>query len=200
MSSERFLRPRECELVVIGVSAGAVEALSVVLSPLPPTFGLPVVVVVHVPPDAPSLLPELFARKCALAMYEAEDKQPLSAGNVYFAPPDYHVVVESGGLLSLNADDPVNFSRPAIDVLFESAAESYGRRALGILLTGASSDGALGLKAIHRAGGYTVVQDPESAAARTMPAAALALFSPDHVLDLPLIAELLLAFGKRKPS
>ena len=185
------------ELAVIGASAGAVEALGVLLAPLPAGYAIPLVVVVHLPANAPSLLPELFARKSALVVCEAEDKQPLEAGSVYFAPPDYHVVVESSGVLSLNADAPVNFSRPSIDVLFESAAAAFGARTLGILLTGASSDGARGLNAIHQVGGYTVVQDPTKAAVAAMPEAALELFGPDQVLDLPLIADLLLAFGRR---
>jgi two-component system chemotaxis response regulator CheB len=200
MNFEPHVATRQCELALIGASAGAVEALSVVLSPLPPSFGLPLVVVVHLPSSSPSLLPELFGRKTALSVVEAEDKQPLRPGSLYFAPPDYHVVIEPNGLLSLNVDDAVNFSRPSIDVLFESAALSYGSRCLGILLTGASKDGAQGLRAIHRAGGYTVVQDPKTAAVPAMPEAALELFNPDQVLELPVITELLLAFGKKNPS
>jgi two-component system chemotaxis response regulator CheB len=198
MTREPRIHPHPCDLAVIGASAGAVEALSVVLAPQPAELAVPLVIVVHVPANAPSLLPELFARKSELTMVEAEDKQPLLAGNVYFAPPDYHVLVESNGVLSLNADDAVNFSRPSIDVLFESAAMSYGARVLGVLLTGASKDGALGLKAIFDAGGFTVVQEPSSAFMPAMPAAALELFSPDRVLDLSAIAALLRDLGTRK--
>jgi two-component system chemotaxis response regulator CheB len=183
--------PRPASLVVIGASAGAVEALTVVLSLLTPAFPLPIVITVHLPASAPSLLPALFSEKCALTAVEAEDKQPLAPGVAYFAPPDYHVLVEPSRVVSLNADAPVNFSRPAIDVLFESAAAALGARVLGILLTGANSDGALGLHAIQRAGGYTVVQDPKTALASAMPEAALRLFRPDQVLGLTEIAALL---------
>ena len=183
--------PGSLALTVIGASAGAIEALSVVLSRVTRNFPLPLVIVVHLPADAPSLLPTLFSGKCALDTQEAEDKAPLAPGLAYFAPPDYHVVVESSRVLSLNADAPVHYSRPSIDVLFESAAASFGARALGILMTGANSDGAEGLRAIHRAGGYTVVQDPATALARAMPEAALRAFKPDQVLDLPAIAGLL---------
>jgi two-component system chemotaxis response regulator CheB len=183
--------PRPASLVVIGASAGAVEALTVVLSQLTPAFPLPIVITVHLPASAPSLLPALFSEKCALMAVEAEDKQPLAPGVAYFAPPDYHVLVEPSRVVSLNADAPVNFSRPAIDVLFESAAAALGPQVLGILLTGANSDGALGLHAIQRAGGYTVVQDPKTALASAMPEAALRLFRPDQVLGLTEIAALL---------
>jgi two-component system chemotaxis response regulator CheB len=200
MNPEPRSRPGACDLAVIGASAGAVEALGVVLAPLPVGFELPIVIVVHVPSNAPNLLPELFARKSELTMLEAEDKQPLLPGNVYFAPPDYHVLVESTRTLSLNADEAVNFSRPSIDVLFESAALSCGTRVIGVLLTGASKDGARGLKAIRDAGGFTVVQDPSTASVPAMPEAALELFRPDRVLDLPAIAQLLCDVGARKPS
>jgi two-component system chemotaxis response regulator CheB len=183
--------PRSLELVVIGASAGAVEALSAVLPALSSSYPLPLVIVVHLPANAPSLLPTLFSEKCALGATEAQDKQPLIPGLAYFAPPDYHVLVEPSRVLSLNADDPVNFSRPSIDVLFESAAASLGPGVLGILLTGANSDGADGLRAIQRAGGYTVVQDPATAQFSAMPEAALRLFRPDRVLTLPQIAALL---------
>ena len=183
--------PRSLGLVVIGASAGAIDALSVLLPALSSSFPLPLVIVVHLPATTPSLLPELFSEKCALGATEAQDKQPLSPGLAYFAPPDYHVLVEPSRVLSLNADEPVYFSRPSIDVLFESAAASLGPKVLGILLTGANSDGADGLCAIQRAGGYTVVQDPATAQFSAMPEAALRLFRPDRVLALPQIAALL---------
>jgi two-component system chemotaxis response regulator CheB len=182
---------RRFRLVAIGASAGAVEALGVVLCGLVPSFGVPVVIVVHIPATTPSLLPSLFSDKCRIRALEAEDKQPLAPGLAYFAPPDYHLLVESAGVLSLSLDGPVNYSRPSIDVLFESAAAAFGESVLGVLLTGANGDGARGLHAIHLAGGYTVVQDPETALARAMPEAALKLFAPDRVLDLEGIAQLL---------
>jgi len=186
--------PSQVDLVVAGASAGAIEALRVVLSALA-TDHPPIAIVVHVPSHTPSLLPSLFSEVTA---FEAEDKQPLQTGAVYFAPPDYHLLAERAGVLSLNADDPVHFSRPAIDVLFESAAAGFGPRALGVLLTGANSDGALGLKAIHESGGFTVVQHPDTAQARAMPQAALGLFTPDRVLDLFGIRDLLAELGTRR--
>lgn len=185
--------PSEVELVVAGASAGAIEALRVVFAGLAARHP-PLAIVVHVPAHTPSLLPSLFTGVSAV---EAEDKQPLEPGTVYFAPPDYHLLVESGGLLSLNADGPVNFSRPSIDVLFESAASAFGPRVVGLLLTGANSDGAEGLAAIHAAGGFTVVQHPDTAAAPAMPQAALRRFTPDRVLDLLGIRDLLAEFGTR---
>ncbi len=186
--------PSQVEIVVVGASAGAIDALRVVLSALRREHP-PIAVVVHVPSHTPSLLPSLFT---AVSAFEAEDKQPLRPGAVFFAPPDYHLLVEPSGVLSLNADGPVNFSRPAIDVLFESAAAAFGPRAVGVLLTGANSDGAKGLKVIHEARGFTVVQHPDTAAARAMPEAALALYAPDRVLDLFGIRDLLAELGPRR--
>jgi two-component system, chemotaxis family, protein-glutamate methylesterase/glutaminase len=191
MTSTARPLPRSLGLAVIGASAGAVEALSVVLPALSSSYPLPIVIVVHLPATTPSLLPALFTEKCAIGATEAQDKQPLLPGLAYFAPPDYHLLVEPSRVLSLNADEPVHFSRPSIDVLFESAAASLGPEVLGILLTGANSDGASGLHAIQRAGGYTVVQDPATAQSSAMPEAALRLFRPDRVLALPHIADLL---------
>jgi two-component system chemotaxis response regulator CheB len=186
--------PSSTELVVAGASAGAIEALRVVFAGLRPDHP-PMAIVVHVPSHTPSLLPSLFGEVSA---FEAEDKRPLERGAVYFAPPDYHLLVEPDGVMSLNADPPVNFSRPAIDVLFDSAAAAYGARVVGVLLTGASSDGAEGLEAIHAAGGFTVVQHPDTAMARAMPQAALRRFTPDRVLDLNGIRDLLAELGPRR--
>jgi two-component system chemotaxis response regulator CheB len=182
--------------IAIGASAGAVEALSAILPALREGLAIPVVVVVHVPRDRPSLLADIFAPKVRLAVREAVDKEPVAPGTVYFAPPDYHLLVErgregDGPSLALAADSPVHHSRPSIDVLFESAARAWGDRLLAIVLTGASADGAAGLAAAHAAGATTVVQSPGSALAATMPQAALDRVEADHVLDLPGIAALL---------
>lgn len=159
--------------VVIGASAGGVQALSCILPSLPTDFPSPVLVVIHVPPRKDNALVELFANKCAIAVKEAEDKEPLSGGTVYFAPPDYHLLVETESSLALSSDETVNHSRPAIDVLFETAADAFGPRLTGIILTGANNDGAAGLKAVGRAGGLAIVQDPALAEVPAMPAAAL---------------------------
>src|SRR5262249_12340639 len=146
------------------------------------------------------LLVEIFAPKCALPVREAEDKEPVRAGTVYFAPPDYHLLVETGPHLALSADEPVHYSRPSIDVLFESAADVFGERLLGIILTGASDDGAAGLEAVHRAGGLTVVQEPHSAYASLMTESALKRGPVDFVLSLEQIAELLRTVEAARPA
>jgi two-component system, chemotaxis family, protein-glutamate methylesterase/glutaminase len=182
---------RDIAAVAIGTSAGGIEALSIVLPALQLKLSAPVFIVLHLPRDRPSLLVDLFQSKCAVPVREAQDKEPVSPGTVYFAPPDYHLLLDQGPQLSLSADEMVNFSRPSIDVLFESAADVYGRRLLGIILTGGSADGAAGLQAVQRGGGTTVVQDPESARARLMPAAALQQGPVDLVLPIERIAALL---------
>ncbi|CAN5906785.1 chemotaxis protein CheB [soil metagenome] len=166
------------QAIVIGASAGGVEALSVLLPALRVDLRVAVFVVLHLPRDKPSLLAEIFATKCAVRVQEAADKEPVRPGTVYFAPPDYHLLIDKGALdmtpsLALSADEPVHYSRPAIDVLFESAADVYGAGLLGIVLTGANQDGAAGLNAVHRAGGRAVVQDPAGAQAPLMPESAL---------------------------
>lgn len=190
MSGEASLHGR-VDAVAIGASAGGVEALSALLPALPARARAAVLVVLHLPRERPSLLPEIFAAKCALPCREAEDKAPVEPGVVCFAPPDYHLLVDEGPRLALSADEPVNFSRPSIDVLFESAAEVYGGRLAGIVLTGGNADGAAGLAAIHAAGGITIVQHPDTAQASLMPTSALQRSPVDHVLDLAGIAALL---------
>jgi len=178
----------DADAIVIGTSAGGVEALSVLLPSLPEGLRAAVLVVLHLPRERPSLLVDIFTPKCRLPVREAEDKEPIEPGVVYFAPPDYHLLVDSGPRVALSADEPVNFSRPSIDVLFESAADIYGARLIGIILTGASHDGALGLEAVRCAGGVTIVQEPESAQAPTMAESALKRGPVDHVLSLEQIA------------
>lgn len=176
------------EAVVIGASAGALEALSVILPALPGEFALPVMVVVHVPPDRHSLLAELFQAKCRVAVVEAEDKEPIRAGTVYFAPSDYHLLVEFDRSLSLSSDEPVLFSRPSIDVLFESAADAYGPTLIAVVLTGANEDGAKGLRAVVDAGGTALVQNPSTAFASAMPEAAIDMAPDARVMSLAGIA------------
>ena len=175
---------RNAEAIVIGTSAGALEALSEVLGRLPRNYPLPIMVVAHVPPGRHSLLAELIATKCQIAVREAEDKEPIVAGVAYFAPPDYHLLVETDKRLSLSSDDPVQYSRPSIDVLFESAAETYAETLVGVILTGANSDGANGLRAVVEAGGLALVQSPDLATAAAMPRAALAACPTARVMSL----------------
>jgi two-component system chemotaxis response regulator CheB len=179
------------DAIVIGASAGGVDALSILLPAL--TLGLraSLFVVVHLPRERPSLLVEIFAPKCALHVKEAEDKMRVDPGTVYFAPPDYHLLIDKGPQLALSIDEPVHFSRPSIDVLFESAADIYAERLMGIILTGANEDGAAGLAAIHRSGGVTIVQEPDSAQVPLMVLSALERTPVDFVLSLKNIAALL---------
>jgi two-component system, chemotaxis family, protein-glutamate methylesterase/glutaminase len=181
------------EAVAIGASAGGVQALSVLLPALPASLEAAVFIVLHLPRDKPSVLAEIFQSKCRLPVYEAEDKLPVVQGNVYVAPANYHMLIDQGPQLALSADDPVHHSRPSIDVLFESAADVYRDRLLGIILTGANEDGASGLACIKDAGGTTVVQEPETAQAPQMVRSALALRPADFVLPLDKIAALLQA-------
>lgn len=187
------VRADRIDAVAIGASAGGVEALSVLLPALPAGLRAAVLIVVHLPRERASMLAEIFSVKCARPVREAEDKEPVEPGTVYFAPPDYHLLVDrvgKGAQFALSADDLVNYSRPSIDVLFESAADVYGRRLLGIILTGANHDGAAGLAAVHEAAGITVAQLPETAQASLMPLTAIKRSPVDYVLTLEEIAEL----------
>jgi two-component system chemotaxis response regulator CheB len=195
------------DAVVIGASAGGVEALSMLLPALPAALRPAILIVVHQPRERGSLLAEIFGARCARPVREAQDKEPVEPGTVYFAPPDYNLLVDKdaaghgrgsarkggpvGVQMSLSADDLVNFSRPSIDVLFESAADVYGPRLLGIILTGANHDGAAGLAAVHEAAGITVAQQPDTAQSSLMPMAAIKRSPVDYVLTLEQIADLL---------
>lgn len=182
--------------VVIGASAGAVQTLLALLPALPSDFPVPILVVVHVPADRTNALVSLMQAKCRLVVKEAEDKEPALKGAVYFAPSDYHLLVEVDGALALSSDETVNYSRPSIDVLFETAADAYGPHVTGIILTGANHDGAAGLRAIANAGGLALVEDPTNAYAPIMPQAALAACETAHVMTLDAIVDYLKGLGK----
>ncbi|WP_230124089.1 chemotaxis protein CheB [Pseudomonas sp. Bi70] len=188
---------RKPEVVVVGASAGGVEALLGLFGGLPAGYGLPLVAVLHLPDNRESLLPDLFARRLALRVKEAQDKEVLQPGTLYFAAPGYHLCIEADRSFSYSREEPVHFSRPSIDYLFESAADAYGAKAMGILLTGANQDGAAGLYTIKQRGGVTVVQDPQEAQVATMPEAALALHQPDYLLSLRGILALLAELDSR---
>ena len=175
------------DAVVIGASAGAVESLSELLPPLSEGLRVPLIVVVHLPPRRSSLMPELFRPLCRAPVCEPVDKQPVAAGTIWFAPADYHLLVEHNRTFALSVDPPVRFSRPSLDVLFESAADTYGARLAAVVLTGANDDGARGAKAVRAAGGYVLVQAPAEALARTMPEAAIHLAAPQFVGGLAQI-------------
>ncbi|WP_460136014.1 chemotaxis protein CheB [Pseudomonas sp. S1_E04] len=182
---------RGIEAIVVGASAGGVEALLSIFAELPDDFGLPIIAVLHLPDERRSQLAEVFARRLRIPVREAQDKEVIAAGTLYFACPGYHLSVETDRSLSLSQEERVHHSRPAIDYLFTSAADAYGQGLLAILLTGANHDGACGLAYVKQSGGTTVVQHPDEARIAVMPLAALALHTPDHILTLSHIGSLL---------
>lgn len=197
MTAHRASRSSQAvDMVAIGASAGGVQALLRILQGLPARFTLPIVAVLHVPDDRPSGLVALFGSRMQMRVCEAADKTALRPGTLYFAPPGYHLLMERDYSCSLSCEAPHHYSRPSIDLLFESAALACRSRLAALLLTGANADGAAGLAAVGEAGGLTVVQDPAEAQARAMPDAALALRRPDHVFSLYAIHNLLCELGR----
>jgi two-component system, chemotaxis family, protein-glutamate methylesterase/glutaminase len=171
-------------LVVIGASWGGLRAVQEVLDGLGDTSPAPIVVAQHRGAGAGERLAQLLQRSTELTVREAEDKDRLTPGSVYLAPPDYHTLIESDGTLALSTEGHVRHARPSIDVLFRSAAEAYRERCVGVVLTGANDDGAEGLALIKQLGGVAVVQDPRTAERREMPAAAIDATHADIVLPL----------------
>ena len=186
---------RRVELIVIGGSAGAIEVLRELVRGLPRAFGPAVAIVIHLPAEGPNLLLDVLATPGGPPMKFAEDKEPIAPGTIYLAVPDYHLLVESGRTFAVSLDERVHFSRPAIDVLFETAADAYGESLMGVVLSGANADGAAGLKAIADRGGITVVQSLESAEMIAMPAAALEAAPGSVELNVPGLVDMLRAHG-----
>ena len=174
------------DLLVVGASWGGLDAIGLLLDGLDSDLGVAIALVQHRSSDQAGLA-GLLAIRARLPVREIEDKDPIQAGNVYLAPPDYHALVEPGHF-ALSTEDRVQYARPSIDVLFESAADAYRERVIGVILTGANEDGAKGLARIKARGGVAIIQDPASAAKGTMPAAALAATVADAVLPLDEIA------------
>jgi two-component system chemotaxis response regulator CheB len=188
---EAALQGRRFEAVVIGGSAGGVDAMANLLPALPADYPLPVFCILHVPADRESRLAELFEARLPLPVREAADKESIAPGTVYFAGSGYHLSVEQDRTFSLSCEPPVHFARPAIDVLMESAADTYGAGLAGILLTGANHDGADGMAHIRACGGFTVVQHPGDAQVPVMPLAAIHRCDPNLILPLERIHALL---------
>ena len=184
------------EVIVVGASAGGLRALEMVLGGLPRGFPVPIVAVQHRSRESSDAYADILGRDVKLPVSEIEDHDELRAPGVYLAPPDYHVLLEPGRLV-LSVDEPVSYSRPSIDVLFQSAADVYGSKVIGVLLTGANHDGAKGLARIKEAGGYAIVQDPRTAESREMPAAGIAAAPVDQILQLEQIAA---AIVRRMPA
>jgi two-component system chemotaxis response regulator CheB len=184
--------------IVVGASAGGVEALLQIYSALPKAFDIPILTVLHLPEERRSQLSDVFAMRLGRVVREGSDKAAIEPGVIYFAGPGYHLSVERDFTLSLSQEERVHFSRPAIDILFDSAADAYGPGLVGVLMTGANEDGAQGLATIKRCGGLTIVQDPTEARMSTMPLAALKLQRPDHILSLNGIGSLLAKLERSK--
>lgn len=182
--------------VVIGVSTGGVSALKIVLGGLPADFPIPVLVTTHITPDADDGLAVLLNTLCAIRVKEADEQETIAPGTVYLAPANYHLLVELGGILALSIDPPVNFARPSVDVLFESAADVYGASLIGVIMTGAGYDGSKGLFKIKQHRGTTIVQDPADAEMDSMPCSALQLHKADHVVRVTEIPGLLVRLVK----
>jgi two-component system chemotaxis response regulator CheB len=183
---------RKYDAIVIGASAGGLHVLISILTPLPPSYPIPVIVVQHRAKDERSLLEEVMQHKCHIGIKQADEKEEIQPGFVYFAPPNYHLLVESNGTFSLSSDDPVNFSRPSIDVLFETAADVFKKKLLGIILTGANKDGAEGMIKISASGGTTIAQQPGTAEYPEMPQAAISTGAIQHILTPEAIGRFLL--------
>lgn len=180
------------ELVVVGTSTGGLHALTRLLAALPATYRLPILIVQHRSKDSDERLSNLLNVASHIPVREAEDKEPLESPGVYLSPPDYHLLVEPESI-ALSTEEPVAYSRPSIDVLFESAAHSYGSGVIGVLLTGANQDGTRGLQQIKQRGGYVILQDPESAESGFMPKHAMKNVVADRVLGLDQIPGELIA-------
>jgi two-component system, chemotaxis family, protein-glutamate methylesterase/glutaminase len=185
------LAGRRIEALLIGASAGGIDALLALLPALPSPCPFAVICILHIPPDRESQLAELFGQRLPQPVREARDKDEIQAGTIYFAGPGYHLLVEQDHSFSLSCEPPVHYARPAIDVLMESAADAYGPALAGVLLTGANQDGADGMARIRECGGLTIVQDPKEAQSAMMPEQAIRRSVPHLVLPLARIAALL---------
>ncbi len=196
LSKDESIKSGRHRAVVIGLSAGGINVLRVLLPLLPVHFPLPIIVVQHLHAQQDRSFFENLQEWCLLPVREAEEKDPVMPGVVYFAPPNYHLMIESDEIFSLSIDAKVNFSRPSIDVLFETAASVYGPALIGIILTGASRDGAAGLRRIKENGGFAVVQDPGTAEFPVMPSAALDETEVDCVMNILEIGRFLAGIGR----
>jgi len=184
-------------IICIGASAGGLKAVSKILSYLPEDFAIPIVIVQHLHEDQNIAFAELVNSQTALTVKIADEKEKMLPGHAYYAPPDYHLMVEEEGFFSLSTDEKVNFSRPSIDVLFESVADDFAPAIIGVILTGANNDGAMGMKLIKKSGGLTIVQDPKTAESSTMPSEAMKTTEIDYVLPLDKIGKILKELGKK---
>jgi len=184
------------EAIVIGTSSGGMNALKFLFSSLPVDFSIPIIIVQHISPCSDDQWIKLLNNNSKLYLKEADEKEKIEHGKVYIAPPNYHLMIERNKTFSLTIDERVNYSRPSIDVLFESAAEAYKNKLIGVILTGSNNDGTNGIKRIQECGGLTISQDPETAESSYMPASAIATNQPDYILSLEEITALLIKLDK----
>jgi two-component system chemotaxis response regulator CheB len=191
-SLKRNIRKMNYEAIVIGVSSGGTKALKFIFSELPTGFTTPIIIVQHVGAHSDNEWIKILNDKSSLIVKEADEKEKIKSGRAYIAPANYHLLIEKDKTFSLTIDERVNFARPAIDVLFESAAEAYKNKLIGVILTGSNHDGAKGLKRIKECGGFAIVQDPKTAESATMPASAIDASQPDNILSLENIVQLLI--------
>jgi len=185
------------EAIVIGTSAGGMFALTRLLTSLPEDFSLPLIIVQHVHSTQDNFMIKHFNDQCHLTVKEANAKEAVQPKSIYFAPPNYHLLIEQDKTFALSTDERVNYSRPSIDVLFESAADVYGSELIGIILTGSNDDGSKGLKRIQEDSGLTIVQDPDTAEHPVMPCAAIDIVEADYILPLEGITNLLIKVSKK---
>lgn len=183
---------KKYQAIVIGTSAGGLIALSSLLENLPVNYPIPIIIVQHRSKEPRDLLEEILQGKCKMKVKQADEKEKIESGFIYIAPPDYHLLIEKDFTFSLTADEAVLYSRPSIDVLFESAASVYKDKLIGIILTGANSDGANGLRRIAENNGLTIVQTPDDAQFSVMPLAAIATQKVNFILSLLKIQSFLL--------
>ena len=177
--------------VVIGVSTGGLKVIKAILSVLLSEFALSIIIVMHRHKETDGYLERSLNDECKMQVKQADEKEEIKAGIVYVAPPNYHLLIEDDGTFSMSVEGPVNYARPSVDVVFESAAEVYGEGLIGVILTGANKDGSRGLKMIKKSGGLTIVQTPETSEAAEMPKSAMEAVKPDYVLPLIEIGRLL---------
>ena len=186
------------EAIVIGISSGGMNLLKILFSSLPSYFKTPIIIVQHIGANSNSQWIKLLNEKSNLNLKEADEKEKIENGTVYFAPPNYHLLIEKDRTFSLTIDERVNFARPSIDVLFESAAEAYKNTLIGIVLTGSNNDGNQGIKRIKECGGLIIIQDPTTAESPYMPSSALTVVESDHILSIENIIALLIALDVEK--
>src|SRR5674476_147191 len=172
------------EAIVIGTSSGGMNALKFLFSALPVDFNIPIIIVQHISPRSDNQWIKLLNNNSKLYLKEADEKEKIENGKIYIAPPNYHLLIEKDKTFSLTIDERLNFARPSIDVLFESAAEAYKNKLIGVVLTGSNNDGTKGIKRIQECGGLAIIQDPETAESAYMPRSAIAAIKPDYILSL----------------